>query len=321
MTQADYTFSTYDAVGNREDLSDVIYDISPMDTPFMANGGRGTAEAVYHEWQKDSLAAAAENKQIEGDDIAAYDTSTPTTRVGAYCQISRKTVLVSGTQRAVNSAGRKDELAYQIAKRGKELKRDLEFNTTNGAATVAGDDSTARAAGSLQAWLTTNTSAGTNGADPSYTTAPTDTRSDGDQRTFTEDMLKAIIQAAWTAGGEPTVLMVGAYNKTVASGFTGIAAQRHNAQGAAPTTIIGAADIYVSDFGNLSIVPNRFMRQRDAFVLDPNGYSYDFLRPFFTEPMAKTGDAEKRLLLVEWTLKVNNEAMHGIVADLFTSAQ
>jgi hypothetical protein len=321
MAQADYTFSTYDAIGNREDLSDIIYDISPMDTPFMSNGGRGTAEATYHEWQQDSLASAAANAQVEGDDISAYDTSTPTTRVGAYCQISRKTVLVSGTQRAVNSAGRKDELAYQLAKRSKELKRDLEFNTTNNAATVAGDDSTARAAGSIQAWLKTNYEDGANGAPPSYTTAPTDTRSDGDQRTFTEAQLKTVIQACWTAGGEPSILMVGAYNKTVASGFAGIAAQRHNAEGAKPTTIIGAADIYVSDFGNVSIVPNRFMKQRDALVLDPNGYSYDFLRPFMTEPMAKTGDAEKRLLLVEWTLKVNNEAQHGIVADLFTSAQ
>jgi hypothetical protein len=321
MSQANYTFSSYDAIGNREDLADVIYDISPTDTPFMSNAGRGSCSHTYHEWQTDALAAAAQNIAIEGDDISAYDTSSATTRVGTYTQISRKTVLVAGTQRAVDPAGRKDELAYQLAKRSKELKRDMEFDATNGQATVAGDDSTARQTGSFQAWLTTNTAAGTNGADPSYSTAPTDTRSDGAQRTFTEAHLKGVLQAAWTAGAEPSTLMVGAYNKTVASGFEGIAAQRHNASGAAPTTIIGAADIYVSDFGNISIVPNRFMRSRDAFILDPEGISFQFLRPFVQEEMAKTGDAEKRMLLVEWCLRINNEAQQGLVADLFTSAQ
>jgi hypothetical protein len=319
MAQKVATFSTYDAVGNREDLADVIYDISPVETPFMSNAGRGSCSHTFHEWQQDSLAAAAANAQIEGDDVDVYDTASATTRVGTYTQISRKTVLVSGTQRAVNPAGRKDELAYQMLKRSKEIKRDIEYISLSNQATVAGDDTTARTTGSILAWLATNTSKGTNGADPSYTTTPTDTRSDGDQRTFTEALLKTVVSAVWTQGGNPTILMVGAFNKQTASSFTGIADQRYNAQGASPTTIIGAADIYVSDFGNLSIVPNRFMRARDALVLDPSGYSFNFLRPFQVEEMAKTGDGEKRMILAEWLLRVNHEAQHGIIADLNTS--
>ena len=316
MSQVVATFSTYDAIGNREDLSDMIYDISPTETPFMSNGGKGSASHTFHEWQTDALASAATNAQIEGDDVTIYDTASATTRVGTYTQISRKTVLVSGTQRAVNPAGRKDELAYQIAKRSKELKRDLEYIALQNQATAVGDDTTARTTGSILAWLKTNTDEGTNGADPAYATTPTDTRSDGDTRTFTEALLKSVLQTAWTNGAEVSVLMVGAYQKQVASAFTGIAAQRHNAQGAAPSTIIAAADIYVSDFGNLSIVPNRFMRTKDALLLDPAGYSYDFLRPFSMSDMAKTGDGEKKMLLVEWCLKVNNEKMHGLVTDL-----
>ena len=319
MAQVVATFSTYDAVGNREDLSDIIYDISPTDTPFVSNGGRGSADHTFHEWQQDALASAGSNAQVEGDDVDVYDTASPTVRVGTYCQISRKTVLVSGTQRAVNPAGRPDELPFQLAKRSKELKRDIEYICTNNQATVAGDDSTARTTGSIQAWLKGNSSEGTNGADPVYSTTPTDTRSDGDERTFTEAMLKTVIQSAWTNGGEPSMLLMGAYNKTVASAFTGIAAQRH-AAGDSPTTIVGAADVYVSDFGDISFVPSRFQKQSDALVLDTNGYSIDFLRPFMQEEMAKTGDGDKRMLLVEWSLKVNHELQHGIVADLRTVA-
>jgi hypothetical protein len=319
MARVDGTFTTYEAIGNREDLSDIIYDISPMDTPFMSNGGRGSAEHTFHEWQTDELASPAGNARIEGDE-ATYDTASPTTRVGTYCQISRKTVLVAGTQRAVNPAGRKDELAYQIAKRSKELKRDMEYIATNGQIAAAGDATTARTTGSFQAWLKTNFVDGVGGAPPSYATVPTHARSDGTQVTFTEAMLKTVIQAVYTEGGEPDVLLVGIYNKTVASGFAGIAEHRVAVSGDAPTTIIGAADVYVSDFGNLSIVPSRFQAQRDAFVLDPSGYSYDLLRPFLQEEMAKTGDGEKRMLLVEWCLKVNNEKQHGIVADLLTAS-
>lgn len=318
MTIATNTFTTYSAKGIREDLSNVIYNISPEETPFVSNIGKGTISNTTYDWQTDALAAAAANAQLEGDETS-YDAVVATTRLQNYAQISRKSVIISGTEEKVNKAGRRSELAYQIAKKGSELKRDIEFICLNGQAAVAGGTTTARQTASLQAFLKTNTNAGTGGADPSYTTVPTGTRTDGTQRAFTETILKDVIQQVWTEGGTPKMLMVGAFNKQAASAFAGIAGQRFNVTGAKPSTIIGAADIYVSDFGNVSIVANRFQRARDAFVIDPEYASIDYLRPMQTLQMAKTGDADKRLMLTEWGLRVSTEKAHGIAADLSTS--
>lgn len=320
MAQQAVTFSSYDAVGNREDLTDVIYDISPVDTPFMSNAAKGSCQATFHEWQIDELDSVdSSNYHVEGDDIDTYDTAAATTRLGNYTQISRKTVLVSGTQEVVNKAGRKSELRYQTAKKAKSLKRDLESMSLANNGAVAGNDTTARETGSLLAFLYTNIDYyTTDGDNPSYTSAPTDARTDGTQRTFTETILKSVVSQCWTSGANPRILMVGAFNKQTVSGFSGIAETRVAAK-AAPTTIIGAADIYVSDFGNLDVVPNRFMRARDALVLDPEMYSFCYLRPFKVEDMAKTGDGTKKAMLVEWLLKVHNEAGLGLAADLTTS--
>jgi hypothetical protein len=310
------TFLTYDAKGIREDLSDVIYDISPEETPLLQMAKREKAKNTLFEWQVDELAAVnTGNKVIEGDEVA-FDAVTPTTRLGNYCQISRKSVIVSGTHEAVDKAGRDSEMAYQLARRSAELKRDMEAICLANQGAAAGNSTTARATGSLLAFLKTNTSKGTGGVDPSYTSVPTGTRTDGTQRAFTETLLKAVILAVYQQGGQPKVLMVPPAQKQTASGFAGIAQLRFNAQGNKPATIIGAADIYVSDFGNVEIVPNRFMRSRDALVIDPRYVGVAYLRPFKTEPLAKTGDAEKRLLVVEWGLKVHNEKAHGIIADL-----
>ena len=147
------TFQTYGAIGNREDLSDIIYDISPTDTPFMSNVERGTATATLHEWQTDSLAASnADNAQIEGGD-ATTNTASPTTRFGNYTQIFHKVPLVARTQRSVNTAGRRDEMSYQIAKRGREMKRDMEARYTSAQGAVAGGSGTAREMAGLGAWL------------------------------------------------------------------------------------------------------------------------------------------------------------------------
>jgi hypothetical protein len=184
---------------------------------------------------------------------------------------------------------------------------------------AAGDTSTARKTASLQAFLKTNTNEGTGGGDPSYTTTPTAARTDataGDLRSFSEVLLKDVIQKVWTQGGKASMVMAGPINKQNLSKMAGIAAQRYNAQGAKPSTIIGAADLYVSDFGTVSIVANRFQRERDVFVLDTEYASVAYLRPFQTTELAKTGDAEKRMLLVEWGLKVQNEKAHGAVYDL-----
>jgi hypothetical protein len=312
------TFLTYNAKGIREDLSNVIYSISPETTPFVSNVGKGSISNTAFDWQTDSLAAAGANAALEGDNTT-FAAVTPTVRLQNYAQISNKNVIISGTEEKVNKAGRKSELAYQIARRGAELKRDIEFIALNGQAAVAGDSTTARTTGSLSAFLKTNTNKAGDGVDPVYTTIPDDTRTDGTQRDFTEVILKDVIQQVWTEGGMPKILLVGPVNKQKASAFTGIAAQRYNAEGAKASTIVAAADIYVSDFGNVSIVASRFQRERDAFVVDPEYASIDYLRPMQTIDLARTGDAEKRLMLCEWGVRIHTEKAHGIAADLTTS--
>lgn len=318
MAIATNTFLTYSAKGIREDLSNVIYNISPEETPFVSNVGKGTISNVVFDWQTDALAAAAANAQLEGDDTA-YDAVVATARLQNYAQISSKSVVLSGTQEKVNKAGRRSELAYQIAKKGSELKRDIEFVCLNPQAAVAGNSTTARKTGALPNFIKTNTDLGVGGANASWTTIPSASRTDGTQRAFTETILKNVIQQVWTAGGTPKMLLVGPVNKQKVSAFAGIASSRFNVDGAKPSTIIAAADIYVSDFGNVSIVPSRFQRERDAFVIDPEYASIDYLRPMQTYEMAKTGDAEKRLLLTEWGLRVMAENAMGAAFDLTTS--
>jgi len=311
------TYKTYESVGNREDLTDVIYNISPTDTPFMSSVGKTSATAVYHEWQTDSLAdASVANAVVEGAD-ATSATLAPTTRVGNRTQISQKTIQIAGTLESIDKAGRKSEKAYQLSKASSELKRDMEKILLSNQAAVTGDASTARKLGSLQAWIETNyEGAGTAGADG--TTA----RVSGTDAAFTETMLKSAVKKAYEQGGNPSVLMVTPTQKQVVSGFTGIAEQRYQAPANKPSTIVGAADVYLSDFGTLSVVPNRFMTAdadddgEVAFVLDPEYASIAYLRPFATNELAKTGDSEKTQLLVEYTLEVKNEKAHAIIADL-----
>ena len=312
------TFTTYSAKGIRENLSNIIYNISPEETPFQSNIGKDSVQNTLYEWQTDSLQAAATNAQLEGDDIGTYDPVTATVRMQNYCQISRKTVVLSNTEEVVNKAGRKSELAYQLAKKGAELKRDMEVVMVQSQIASAGSTSAARTTGSVLAFIKTNTD--TTGTDPSYTTLPNSLRTDGTVRTFTETILKNVIQKTWTSGGTPKILMTGPVNKQRVSGFAGIAATRYNIEGGAkPATIVGAADVYVSDFGNVTVVANRFQRERDALVLDPEYASVAYLRPFQQMELAKTGDAEKRLLIVEYGLKITSENAHGLAADLVTS--
>lgn len=314
------TFLTYSAKGIREDLSNVITNIAPEETPYMSNIGRENVSNSLYEWQTDTLAAAAANAQLEGDDVSSFDAVTATVRLQNYAQISRKTIILSATEEVVNKAGRRSELAYQIAKRGAEMKRDQEFSMLNGAIAVAGDSTTARTTASLGAFVKTNTDKGSGGADPSYTTLPNSARTDGTVRTFTETILKNVIQKVWTAGGTPKILMCGPVNKQRVSGFSGIASSRFNIDGGAkPATLVGAVDIYVSDFGNVQVIANRFQRERDAWVIDPDYAKMTVLRPYQQVELAKTGDAEKRMLIAEWGHKVTAENAHGLAADLVTS--
>ncbi len=313
MAQPTNTFDTYDSIGEREDLSDVIYNISPTDTPFLSSAAKTTSTAVLHEWQTDALASAStSNAVIEGDE-ATLDAVTATTRLSNSCQIMDKTVVITGTQEAVDKAGRASELAYQIAKKAKELKRDMEAQITTNNAEVTGSATAAREMGSLGAWVATNDVMGTSGTSGSVGNTA---RTDGTQRAFTEDLLKSVIKSVWNEGGDPTMIMVGPFNKQKLSGFTGNST-RFDA--GADATLYTSVDVYASDFGQLQVVPNRFSRDRDCYVLDMNYWGVAFLRDFSMHELSKTGDSEKRQLLVEATLESRNEAASGLVADLTTS--
>lgn len=308
------TFETYDSIGIREDLADIIYNISPTETPFMSNVGKGSSKGTFHEWQIDSLEAAADNKAIEGDDATAAAV-TPTTRVGNYTQIADKVISISGSDLAADNAGRASEMAYQMAKRGLELKRDMEttlVGTNKGR--VAGSSGVARELGSVLSWIATNENVGATGAAP--TGDGTDARTDGTQRAFDETQLTDVIDQCWVSGGNPDVIMVGSFQKRAITGFTGNATKFKEVD---DKKIVNAVDVYVSDYGELMVVPNRFMRARDALVLETDMWSVDFYRDFMTTDLAKTGDNERKQLLAEYTLVSKQEAANGIIADLTTS--
>ena len=311
-------YDRYTAIGAREDLTDVIYDISPTDTPIMSTIGKTKATSVTHEWQTDSLAGATTaNALVEGAS-ATEGTITPTTRLANLTQIVGKTVMVSGTLLASDLAGRKSEMAYQLAKASAEIKRDIEtIITANQGQTAGSSGSSARKMGSLLSYIKTNTSKnGTSitGVDP--TTLGVSTRTDGSTRAFTETILKDVIAKVFSSGGTPSALFVSPAQKQVVSAFTGLAAQRYQVPTNGQATILAGADLYQSDFGVLQIVPNRFMRTRDALVLDPEYAALAYLRPFQTNDIAKVGDADKKQILAELTLEVRNEAAHGGAFDL-----
>jgi hypothetical protein len=311
------TYQTYTAIGQREDLSDVIYNISPTETPFLNSVGKSKATAIYHEWQTDSLAAASvSNAAVEGA-TASDATIGVTTRVGNRTQISQKTIKISGTLDAVNKAGRKSEKAYQLAKASSEIKRDMEATLLSNQTAANGNSTTARNLGGLQAWLASNYSGGTSGtAGASGTTA----RVTGTDRAFTATLLNTVMQSAFTNGGSPTLLLVTPAQKVVASTFSGIATRYRDVPANQQAQIINAADVYVSDFGIIQIVPDRFIPNTDsddtAFLLDTEMAAVAYLRPFQTNELAQVGDAELTQLLVEYTLEVKNEAAHGIISDL-----
>ncbi len=319
MAQPSETFDSYDAEGNREDLSDIIYNISPTETPFMSMCGRGKAKATYTEWQIDTLASVdTTNAQVEGDN-ATEDAIAATSRPGNRTQISDKVISISGTQDVVNKAGRKKELSYQLAKKGKELKRDMEAIITRNQASVAGNATTARKTGSLEAWYETNTERGAAGspADGGFDgTNTVDAAVDSSsQYAMTEALLKTVISGCWTNGGDPTVIMCGPINKANISAFTGNSTRYDKGE---DKKLVAAIDIYVSDFGTHRVVPNRFSRDRVVHVLSPKLWSVMYLRSFRQHALAKIGDSERRQLLVEYALCSKNEAGSGVIADRTT---
>lgn len=319
MTMGTSAFSTFAAVGNREDITDTIYRIDPTDTPFYSGVEKAKASAVNHEWQTQALRSVAANAQLEGDDITAVS-RTPTARLGNICQILYTSARVTGTQRVVDHAGRDDEMAYQEMLAGLELKRDIEYNLVGlSTAKVTGATTTARKFASVNAWITTNTDkGGGTAADP---TAADGTSARVDSATlsaFTEARLKNVIKKCFDAGGKPTVVMLNSFNKQQFSTFTGRGTPMQD-QG--ERKITAAVDVYESDFGRLKVTPNRFMRQRDAFVLQMDMWATAPLpgRSMVSFPLAKTGDSDAKVILSEMTLESRNEKASGGVFDLTTA--
>lgn len=330
MSQVANTYETYDATGNREELADRIYQITPEETPFLSLIGRKPVSSTHPEWQTDTLASPdTDNNQPEGNDWS-FEAISPTTRVGNYTQISDKKIIISRTQDRTSKAGRKSELAREIAKKGVELRTDMEVIALSNQASSAGsgNGATNRKLGGFRAWLATNDSLGATGASGGFNsgTSVVDAATNGNQRAFTKTILDAVILSAYNAGGSPKTLMLSPYAKTVFSTFmsdSNVAAQRFQANSKGQTTIVAAADMYLSDFGTISVVPNRQMARagasiaRNAFLIDPRMVSLGVFDDIQLVKPAKTGDAEKRVLVTEYTLLVNNEAAHGVAADIY----
>jgi hypothetical protein len=314
----------------REDLTSVIYNISPTEVPFQANAGRGNAEQTLHEWQIDELDAVdTSNAAIDGADFGS-DQSSPANRIGVFMQISIKYIAVSRRANIVNKAGRKSSLAYQIAKQGKALRRDVEAIATLNQATLQGNSTTASLTAGLGAWIKTNTVRGAGGAEPALSGTtfgqPTTAATDGTPAALSEADILTVLKECYIEGGNPNMWMVGPTVKQRVSNYMfnpssptqRIATQRQD-QGPVNrggVSVIGAVDVYVSDYTVMDIVPNRFQRERDVWILDSEYWEISYLDGYKTETIAKIGDAERRHILVDWGVTSHNEAASGVVADI-----
>jgi hypothetical protein len=313
-TPAD-TVSTYDAIGNREDLSNIIYDISPTSTPFISGISHGAATATNHEWQTDTLGTAANNAVIEGND-ATTTAAIPTVRLGNRTQISSKVPRVTRTQRQIDSAGRGDEMSLQIMKMGKLLKNDMETAMLSNKAKVTGSESVARELAGVESWLATNFNGGVGAVAP--TGDGTDANTPGTNRAFAESDLKAVLASCWDEGGEPDTIMVGSTVKQALSGIVngGSAGAAQRVVDGNAATVHTAIDIYVSDFGSLAVVPNRFMVQTSLLVLQMDMFAMASVTDFEETPLAKTGDSDRVQILSEYTLEARNQKSSGIITAL-----
>ena len=306
-------YETFDSNDRREDLANVIYNISPTDTPFMSSIGTGSASSTLHEWQTDALAAAATNVVMEGDNTPSR-ALVATSKLLNYTQISTKPVVVTGTQEVINKAGMTSEMAYQIAKAGKELKRDMEFDLTGVNVATVGSSGTGRRLRGYEAWCNTNDAHGSGGSTHGTTGAVTD----GTQRVLTEALVKSSLKACYDEGGNPDLLLVGSFNKQKVSGFTGNSTRMDMAE---DRSLVATIDVYVSDFGEVRVVADRILRSsgRTTMIVDTEMWSTAMLRPFTVQDLAKTGDSEVKQLIVEYTLVSKNEKASAKIADCTTS--
>ena len=311
MAKVTNAFDTYTATADREDLSNIIYNISPMQTPFMSSIGTRNVKNVVFDWQTESLPTPSGTGQLEGFELSRA-ASTATARVSNVCQISYRDATVTGSQDASDAAGKRSEMAHQLAIMAKALKRDMEEALSQKGAKTTGDATTARQTGGFESWITTNDSRGTSGASTGGGAAPTD----GTQRALTETLLKDVLELMFASGAEPNLAICGPHNKQVISGFTGRSQARQMVDA---NTVEASVSIYSSDFGELKIVPSNRSRERSLLLVDPEFAKVSYLRNFDTIDIATIGDAETKMIVVEYGLEVSNEAAHGIVADLNVS--
>lgn len=321
MAQFTGTTDTTDLAGIAEDIEDAIFTISPTETPLLSMAKRKKATNVLHQWQTDSLAAATSNKQIEGDE-ASFSTATTTVLLSNYTQILRKTVLMTRTADTVKKYGRAKEMARLVTKYGRELKRDIEFALVTNQSSSAGGSGTARQSAGLESMIAGNRvvmTGNTTGTTPGYAAgvwaAPTDGTATA---TITEAKLIEGIQAAWTDGGDPSVIMLPFQQKSYIAQFTGATkyAGAYTSQGKAQAALIGAVDVYISDAGSHKLMLNRYMRSRTILGIDPEYVSVAFLDGIQMHDLAKTGDAEKKMLITEMCLVADNPDAHFKVQDL-----
>ena len=315
MAQPANTFDSYDSVGIREDLSNVIHNISPEETPFYSKSAKKAARNTFVEWQTDSLRASAANAHIEGDATTA-EARTATTRLGNYTQIFKNAVVVSDSDDNVDNAGRAKEIAYQTLKIAKEQKLDIEKALFDNNARAAGSSSVARELAGAPAWMTTNTVAGSGGADP--TGDGTDARTDGTQAAFSQANFDTVMQSIWVAGGKPDTVYLSAFQMNVALGFTGNNNQRSSVQ-AGDERVVKSLAVYVTPWGTVEFMPSRENRSRDVFIMQDNMWEVASLRGTKNVALAKTGDNTTRQVVTELTLCAKNEAANGILADCTTS--
>lgn len=310
------TLTSYAAVGNREDLENIIYKITANKTPFTSNIGKDKATATYHEWQTFSLRTpAGTNKHVQGDDTTATAAKV-TTRVGNRTQIFKESGSVAGTQEAVDAAGRASEMAWQKLQKGEELATDMETSFLGNYASITGDGSTAAQTGGALAWMVSNVSRGAGGASGGFSAGNVSAATNGTQRAFTETLLKAVMASSFNNGARPSQAYMGATQKQTFSGFTGIADIRSDVGGRSQATIHAAADVYVSDFGAITTVPVQYGLTRDVLLIDPAYWAVGTLRAMRAEPLAKTGDAERFQIITEKCLIARNEKSSAVIADL-----
>lgn len=302
---------SYDAAGSalgptREDLQDIIYDISPMDTWFLSRVERLKARSTVHEWLTDSLKAPAINARIEGDTFSASSRAVPS-RLKNYTQISTEEFEVTGTLQATDNAGMREMMAYNTARAGKDLKRSMEVSMLQISPASAGTSVSPRVSASIPSWIYTDNHIKAGSFTVYSTTAPasgfaTATCPGASTTAFSSTYLSNMLAQAWSCGGEVDTILCPASAYTVISGFTSIATRFRDVASRQQAQIIGAADVYVSAYGTHNIVLSRYMTPGHIFALDSKTWGVAYLRPFQTIEIAKVGDAERRMILAEWTL-------------------